>query len=393
VPSVHLSVLARAFDEMRIGEVRVDGRRVAVHYPNRADMLVPLGAGLAPGASTVIDVDFVLEPTRSLRSSLHESLSHGGGLIRVSDWFPVVSDGHGLRSPGDSQVTAAARRITLDLRLDRRLDVAAPGTPVRQGPRRHVYTIRNARDYAFVVAPRFRTRTARTDDGIRVEVMATDDGQADEALRAARAALERYEDAFGPYPWRRLVIAPTTSLLGGDEYPGIAFIGQAWLRGPESWEMRALRRGRPDRWFGVRYVVSHEVAHQWFYATVGNDQMREPWLDEALAEFASHHAFRPDLLTSCAARPVSWAVTDFRDRRSARGCLGYTETIYRGGAVMVDGVRRLLGDRAFFAAMRDYVRAHRFAIATAEDLIGAWRARAWSPLMLDAHLARHLEDG
>ena len=58
---------------------------------------------------------------------------------------------------------------------------------------------------------------------------------------------------------------------------------------------------------------------------------------------------------------------------------------------MVDGVRRLLGDRAFFDAMRAYVRTNRFGIATAEDLLDAWRARAWSPLLLDAHLARHLE--
>ena len=90
-------------------------------------MLVPLGSGLDPGEGAVIEVDFTLEPTRALRSSLHEGLSHSDGLLRVSDWFPVVSDGHGLRMPGDSQVTAAADRITVDLRLDRRLDVAAPG--------------------------------------------------------------------------------------------------------------------------------------------------------------------------------------------------------------------------------------------------------------------------
>jgi hypothetical protein len=393
VPSVHLSVLARAFDEMRVHDVRVDGRRVAATFPDPADMLVPLGAGLDPGEGAVIEVDFTLEPTRALRSSLHESLSRAGGLLRVSDWFPIVSDGHGLRMPGDSQITAAAERITVDLRLDRRLDVAAPGVVLRREPRRHTYSIRHARDFAFAVAPRLTTLATRTDDGVRLEVMTDRADQAGAALKSARQALEAYDDLFGPYPWRRLVVAPTTTSLGGDEYPGIAFIGRAWLDGPESWELRALRRGRPDRWFGLRYVVTHEVAHQWFYALVGSDQLREPWLDEGLAEFASHHVFRPDLLTSCAERPVSSAVTDFDDRRSARGCLGYTETVYRGGAVLVDEVRRLLGDRDFVAAMRDYVRANRFGIATADDLIGAWRERAWSPFVLDALLARHLGAG
>jgi hypothetical protein len=390
VPSVHLSVLARAFDEMRIREVRVGGRSVAASFPDPADMLVPLDAGLDPGEGAVIEVEFTLEPTRALRSSLHESLSLRGGLLRVSDWFPLVSDGHGLRMPGDSQVSAAADRITVDMRLDRRLDVAAPGTVLRREPRRQTYAIRHARDFAFAVAPRLTTLATRTHDGVRVEVMTAHAKQAGAALKSARQALEAYDDLFGPYAWRRLVVAPTTSLLGGDEYPGIAFIGRAWLDGPESWELQALRRGRPDRWFGLRYVVSHEVAHQWFYALVGSDQLREPWLDEALAEFASHHVFRPNLLTSCAERPVSSTVTDFKDRRSARGCLGYTETVYRGGAVMVDDVRRLLGDDAFAVAMRRYVRATRFGIATADDLIGAWREQAWSPLLLDALLARRL---
>ena len=32
--------------------------------------------------------------------------------------------------------------------------------------------------------------------------------------------------------------------------------------------------------------VPHETAHQWFYSLVGNDQARDPWLDEGLATWA-----------------------------------------------------------------------------------------------------------
>jgi aminopeptidase N len=32
-------------------------------------------------------------------------------------------------------------------------------------------------------------------------------------------------------------------------------------------------------------TVVHEVAHQWSYGLVGNDQQDEPWLDEALAQY------------------------------------------------------------------------------------------------------------
>jgi len=33
-------------------------------------------------------------------------------------------------------------------------------------------------------------------------------------------------------------------------------------------------------------LVSHEIAHLWFYGLVGNNQARGPWLDEAFASYA-----------------------------------------------------------------------------------------------------------
>ena len=35
-------------------------------------------------------------------------------------------------------------------------------------------------------------------------------------------------------------------------------------------------------------AVAHEIAHQWFYGVVGNDQIRYPWLDEGLCRFAEY---------------------------------------------------------------------------------------------------------
>jgi hypothetical protein len=31
----------------------------------------------------------------------------------------------------------------------------------------------------------------------------------------------------------------------------------------------------------------HETAHQWWYALVGNDEYRHPWMDEALAQYTT----------------------------------------------------------------------------------------------------------
>ena len=58
-------------------------------------------------------------------------------------------------------------------------------------------------------------------------------------------------------------LAITPQLGGGIEYPGHVMQGQNTLG-----------------------VTSHEVGHQWFYGLVGNDQGRDPWLDEGLATWA-----------------------------------------------------------------------------------------------------------
>ena len=39
----------------------------------------------------------------------------------------------------------------------------------------------------------------------------------------------------------------------------------------------------PDR---LGLITAHEIAHQWFYSLVGNNQARDPWLDEGFASYA-----------------------------------------------------------------------------------------------------------
>jgi len=77
-------------------------------------------------------------------------------------------------------------------------------------------------------------------------------------------ALPKYEARFGAFPWPVYTVAMTPGFNGGIEFP--LHVMQA----PES----------QDR------SVVHELAHQWFYSLAGNDQARDPWLDEALASYA-----------------------------------------------------------------------------------------------------------
>ena len=124
------------------------------------------------------------------------------------------------------------------------------------------------RDFALAVG-RFQTATAVAHAPGRVRVVAAvARGVAVSPAAVAaevRADLGSLSRRFGPYPWPDLHVAvmPGQSRLG-IEYPTMIFLGTGTAGA----------------------LTTHEVAHQWFYSLVGNDQARDPVLDEGLATYA-----------------------------------------------------------------------------------------------------------
>ena len=134
-----------------------------------------------------------------------------------------------------------------------------------------------ARDFTVVAGPNFERMESEV-NGVRVQHWGLSGGEArwEETLGIATRALELFEARFGPYPYAELdSVAVPLRLASGVEYPGLILISQA-LYQPDN-----------ERPFYLDIVVSHEVAHQWWYATVGNDVLEYPWQDEALATFSA----------------------------------------------------------------------------------------------------------
>ena len=75
-----------------------------------------------------------------------------------------------------------------------------------------------------------------------------------------------------------LVAIPTLAL--GIEYPGLIAMNRD-LYDP------AHDFGETPSAVLLESTTAHEVGHQWFYNLVGNDQLDEPWLDEALTQYAT----------------------------------------------------------------------------------------------------------
>jgi DNA-binding SARP family transcriptional activator len=162
--------------------------------------------------------------------------------------------------------------------------------------------------------------------------------------------LEDFGRRFGPYPWPTLTMAITPELGGGIEFP--AHIQQ----GPGT----------------IGRTTSHEVGHEWFYALVGNDQGRDPWLDEGLASYAEARfentlaAFRSKSIPADAQGRTMAPMTYWEPRQSS-----YYRGVYVQGAVAVAAT----GDPALVdCALRIYVARNAFRIARPRDLVDALTA-------------------
>ena len=58
----------------------------------------------------------------------------------------------------------------------------------------------------------------------------------------------------------------------------------------------------------LRYLVAHETAHQWFYGLVGNDQARQPFADEAAADFVARYVLGLRRASRCATAALDLSI-------------------------------------------------------------------------------------
>src|SRR5262249_3402130 len=188
--------------------------------------------------------------------------------------------------------------------------VLATGAPLGGGR----FQARAVRDIGLAVG-RFHVQTAM-EHGVRVRVASP--GVAPGMLDLARKALRKLSARYGPYPWRNYtVVVPPDLRNVGIEYPTLSFIGAS--RYP-------------------RLFVDHETAHQWFYSLVGNDQARDPWLDETLAAWAQVRlgAAGPPPPSSVPPPPTRGGAPGWCGARHGRSAAG------RGAVVLREPPRRLV---------------------------------------------------
>jgi len=365
---------AAVVTEMRVDDAPVEAQ---LEFANSA-VRVSLPQPLESGQSTVISFDFASTIPQEMGGN-YGLFGYFDGILVLDEIIPAIpvynQDGWQVEVPppnGDLSFYDASYYV-VQVAAPAEMQLIGSGSVVsrRQEGDTQIVTFAAGpiRDFYLAASELFvcvsETRGETTLNSCVVE--GYEDGARD-VLQNALDSLASFEGRIGLYPYTELDLVSTPMQALGMEYPGVAAMAL------DLYDPQVSIRGVPVS--VVRpSVVAHEVAHQWFYNVVGNNQIDEPWLDEAMAQYftAMYYAdtFGPGAETSYRESwEERWGRVDFADIPIGLPAgeyegLEYGAIVYGRGPLFVASLREAMGDKAFDQFIRDYFATYSWDIATA----------------------------
>ncbi|QUH03285.1 hypothetical protein HUO13_22820 [Saccharopolyspora erythraea] len=168
--------------------------------------------------------------------------------------------------------------------------------------------------------------------------------------------LRALQHLLGPLPYRDLWVTVVPTIGDGVEFPTALLFGD-------------LRRKE------VRSLVAHELGHQWFYALVGNNQARDPWIDESFTTFVQALVVdqQDDYRLEDVPRGVVGHLGEPMDYWGRTGGYdNYVAGVYQQGAAVLLEARRRAGPQRFDRTLRDYVARSAHRVVGPRDVLAAF---------------------
>jgi len=236
----------------------------------------------------------------------------------------------------------------------------------------------NVHDFAFTADPTYRIGEVVTESGVRCIALAQESHASgwQNAADYAKKSIEFYSRMIGPYAWPKIIVCDARD---GMEYPMLSMDG-----GSDP---------------GYRDLLAHEIAHQWFYGMVGNNETYRAFLDEGFSQFIESECLvELEGYWGLNRKSSNKYVERFRDSVSVpyryvysgyvneamKGKDGFINThsdnfngalgqgggygmVYRKAAVMLYALQYVLGDSLFGKAMQNYFSEWKFCHPYPED--------------------------
>lgn len=369
-PAVATSEMERAYpDGFDAGYTKVTTPHVIINGADETTLTVPLKEALAPAASIEINLQYTIK-----LAHIKHRLGYTKNAVNLGNFYaiPAVYDNgwqiHNYSFNGDPFYNEPYN-FDVTMTAPAGYQIASSGTEVAP----HHFRGYLLRDFAIVMSRDFKTLT-REVGNTTVTYYYLNDEIPDISLYTACNALAYFSNTFIDYPYDTLSVVQTDFSEGGMEYGALVYISL-------------------DVTDQLQYqgVIVHEIAHQWWYGLVGNNQIRTPWIDEGLAEyctavfFETHPQYGKTLANTAAQNKSSIAMFEsimdeygvrytrqmLKESNAYKMPTEYTINTYARAMLLFYAISEKVGYENLNAALAKYAAHHCYQFATVQSLTQA----------------------
>lgn len=370
-----------SYGDINITSLKVNGSDsdIVIGGNDEDILIVKFKEDLAPDNSTEIYIEY----TFSLPNINHR-YGYGEDTINVANFYPIAciyEDGNfnidSYHYNGDPFYSEMSN-YNVTLHIPEGYKVASTGKIVDEntidGMTTYNINAITVRDFAFTLSDKFNI-LSDTINKTKVNYYYYKDENPNESLKAGVDAVRTFNEMFGEYPYDTLNIAEANFVHGGMEFPGLVLIS-----------------GEVDIQSDYLNVIIHEVAHQWWYGIVGNNQFNYGWLDEGLTEYSTllfyeknpeYNVNTKELIKNTTNSFVTFVeiynkVFDKVDTTMNRKLNEYSNEseyvyiAYVKGMLIFDNIRELIGDEKFMKGLQTYFNDYKYKIATPDGMISSF---------------------
>ena len=263
----------KSFGGITIHNTSVDGTEITHTIDGEDDtvLIVPLATPLQPNQSVVVNMNWTVQ-----LANIKHRLGWTVDAVNLANFYPipvVFQNGKWYTFPYSSNGDPFFNEMhnyRVNIEAPTSMTIASSGELVDGVFKTH----KPIRDFAMVLSNNFKV-VEKTVNRINVKYYYLEDNDPMASLEISAKSVNTFSRLFAKYPYRQLSVVQTDFLHGGMEYGKLVYVSRDFLS-----------NGNNDR-ENHNYVIVHEVAHQWWYGTVGNNQSSTAWIDEGLAEYST----------------------------------------------------------------------------------------------------------
>lgn len=366
---------ARRNGAVEFRDARIHGAEQPLQFTlENAVLTVKLPTPLPAGRAVAIAFDFTVKiPLQEVITGIGgDDTSRGPFSLTAGHWYVVLAPFRGgnwdtpAYVPIGDPYTSELADYEVSILAPEGITIAGAGDETRDG-RLWKYELLKARVFAFAASDQYAIDTI-TENGVTFIHYGYPQHQkyAEAVLYTAARAIKLFSELYGPYPYKSMRIVET-GRQQGQEYSAMVGLGTTVYQGYP---------GRGSRHDLIATTV-HEVAHQWWFNVVGNDQIRTPWMDESFARMAELRFYQ-----TYYDNDSDWWFTYYVAGRRPTGAIdlslseyedstAYIAAVYQRGLLFLNDVRKKLGREDFDAMLRDYYITQQYKIAEQDAFFDA----------------------